>query len=455
MAVNTAKQDFGVGTNDLYGVQEAEKRRSTAKERAEGYAAEKNQNIFTETANKYQNRRADWANTNKTARGVYEQQEYDFANATNLNDYYNDTAGAFGGSKNFRNNKFGKKDYEYLQKMGVKEDVLNNYIGGLDSKSVHENFRNNELASHIHADGWNSGSRFRKDDHQYIKDNNLNLVDEIFKHGENRKGGYNYLDKGAINALEDAGRLEEFDSMYGRGYDKEKGISSRNMKKFSSADAKYLLRQGHTNQEILDDLVDRWHGEKNTKANYWGAKWLKDNNMLDEYTARTRGAQNGQPTGGDTITNTETNTSTNTANNEQNTTSNASVNAELTNTISNNITQNIGNKGDMTTSFGNNATINNSQIGNDNSQNTGTVNLDNNINSNMNIANQSQANSSASFDLEGFKKSLKSKMNGGLNFSEFKTNTADDKGGLNFDKFKTNPYMNGGGFNLNQSQYSS
>ena len=448
MAVNTAKQNFGVGTDDLYGVQEAEKRRATAKEKAQNYAAEENQNIFTEQANKFENRKANWANTHKTARSDYGQQGYDFANATDLNDYYKDSAGAFLGDDS-RYNKFGKKDYEYLQKMGVKEDVLNNYIGGLDSKNVHENFRNNSLASHIHADGWNSGTRFRGDDLKHIKDNNLNLVDEIFKHGENRDGKKTFLNNGSFKALQESGRMDEFDSMYGRGYDKEKGVSSRNMKYFGAEDGNFLRRRGHTDEEILDDLVNRWQGDSNIKANYHGAKWLKDNGMLDEYTARTRGAQNNQPPGGDTTTTTTT------VNNEQNTTTNSTVNAEVANTISNNVEQNIGNKGDMTTSFGDGATISNSQIGNDNSQNTGTINLDNNINSNMALANSSQANTSASFDVEGWKKSLKSKMNGGLNFSDFKTSTADNRGGLNFDKFKTNPYMNGGGFNLNQSQSST
>ena len=422
MAVNTAKQDFGVGTNDLYGVQEAERRRATAKEKAQTYAAEKYQDIFTETANKYQNSRAAWADKNKGARSVYEKQEYDFANATDLNDYYNDTAGAFGGGK--RTGKFGNKDYEYLQKMGVKEDVLNNYIGGLNADTVHENFRNNELVKHIHSNEageniWNSGSRFRKDDHAYIKANNLNLVDEIFKHGENRKGGYNYLDGTALKALKEAGRLEEFDSMYGRGYDKEKGISSRKMGKFSSADATYLMRQGHTKQEILDDLVDRWHGDKNTKANYHGARWLKNQGLLDEYTRRTRGAgKSGGAEEGTTVA-----PPTNVVTNDSN--QNSTATATTTNTISNNLEQNIGNSGDYINTFGDGNTINNSNIGNNNSTNTGSISLDNQINS-TNTANSSNKNS---FDLNAFRDRLKGKMN--------------------LDQYKTNPYSFSG-FDLNK-----
>ena len=50
-----------------------------------------------------------------------------------------------------------------------------------------------------------------------------------------------------------------------------------------------------------------------------------------------------------------------------------------TNTITNDIEQNIGNKGDMTTTFGDDATISNSAIGNDYSLNLGSLNVANRI----------------------------------------------------------------------------
>ena len=50
-----------------------------------------------------------------------------------------------------------------------------------------------------------------------------------------------------------------------------------------------------------------------------------------------------------------------------------------TNTITNDIEQNIGNKGDMFTTFGDNATISNSAIGNDYSLNLGSLNVANRI----------------------------------------------------------------------------
>lgn len=47
------------------------------------------------------------------------------------------------------------------------------------------------------------------------------------------------------------------------------------------------------------------------------------------------------------------------------------------NTITNNITQNVGNKGDMKTEIGDDNTITNSEIGNDKSENTGSINVTN------------------------------------------------------------------------------
>ena len=48
------------------------------------------------------------------------------------------------------------------------------------------------------------------------------------------------------------------------------------------------------------------------------------------------------------------------------------------NSITNNIEQNVGNKGDMTTTFGDGNTIQNSSIGNDYSLNLGSINVANN-----------------------------------------------------------------------------
>ena len=196
-----SKYSFGVDTDDLYGVQAANRRKKEYEDKAREFAEMEEQNIYTQNQAKMWQGRANTANKRSTERQGYEQNNIDFANAKDLSGYFN-------GRK-----RFGQDDYNYLKKVGVQDDVIAKHVGGLEGKHIGENFRNNDLAKHVHADGFNSGAAFNKHDREYIEKNNLNLVDEALKHakrrGENNK--YGRADNKTLDALREAGKLEEYD----------------------------------------------------------------------------------------------------------------------------------------------------------------------------------------------------------------------------------------------------
>jgi hypothetical protein len=284
-----SKNNYGVGTNDLYGVQEAERRKQAFADKSKSFADMEQQNIYTQNQAKYQKKRSDWANTNSVVRQGYEQNDFDFAGAKDLSGYFNDAAGAYHGGK--RKGSFGQKDYDYLKKMGAQDDVIANYIGSLEGKNIHENFRNNDLAKHVHADGFAAGAHFNKHDRDYITKNNLSLVDEALKYGKSRgeKGAHGHADKATIDALREAGKLQEYDSYFARGHDKEKGISSYQQGKhgFNHSDIAYLERQGYSKEDITNHMAslrDGKDGGKGVSMNVHASNWLHKNNMLDTYS---------------------------------------------------------------------------------------------------------------------------------------------------------------------------
>jgi len=285
-----SKNNYGVGTKDLYGVQEAEKRKQSFADKSKSFADMEQQNIYTQNQAKYLTNRSNWANTNSVVRQGYEQNEFDFAGATDLNGYFNDAAGAYHGGK--RKGSFGQKDYDYLKKMGAQDDVITNYVGSLEGKNIHENFRNNDLAKHVHDDGFLAGNHFNKHDRDYITKNNLNLADEALKYGKSRgeKGGHGHADKATLDALREAGKLQEYDTYFARGHDKEKGIGSYQQHEkhgFIGSDIDYLSRQGYSNEEITNHMAslrDGKDGGKGVSMNVHASNWLHKNDMLDTYS---------------------------------------------------------------------------------------------------------------------------------------------------------------------------
>jgi hypothetical protein len=273
-----SRNNFGLGTDDIYGVQEANRRKKEYGDKAKEFAGMEEQNIYTQNQAEMWERRANTANKQSTKRQGYEQNNIDFANAKDLTGYFN-------GSK-----RFGQKDYDYLKKVGAQDDVIANHIGGLEGKHIGENFRNNDLAKHVHADGFSSGAAFNKHDREYIEKNNLNLADEALKYAKRRgeKNKYGRVDNKTLDALREAGKLEEYDSYFARGHDKEKGISSYQQgKNFRKSDIEYLTRQGYSAQEITNhmaSLKDGKDGGEGVSMAVGASNWLNKNNMLDAYS---------------------------------------------------------------------------------------------------------------------------------------------------------------------------
>ena len=273
-------KNFGLGTNDKYGVKEAEHRQNLHANRASEYKQAEIQNVWTQKANARHTGQSKWAEKNKTYREGYAQNNTDFAGMKDLTGYYNDTAGSYQGGKI---NKFGHRDMSYVSKLGVNDDVIKTHIGGLGAKNIHENLRNHDYAAHIHKDGWTAGRYFNNSDKKYIEKNNLNMVDEIFKHAGNHKG-YSNMGSFGYKALEKAGRLKEYDALYAKGHDKDLGISSYNQGKgFIGQDITYLKRQGYSNREIAEHMGSLREGDNKAAVNYGAARWLNKNGMMDYY----------------------------------------------------------------------------------------------------------------------------------------------------------------------------
>ena len=273
-------KNFGLGTNDKYGVKEAQHRQNLHTKRSEEYKQAETQNVWTQKAAGRHKGQARWAGKNKTYREGYAQNNTDFAGMKDLTGYYNDTAGKYTGKKI---NKFGNKDMQYVTKLGVKDDVLKSHIGGLSANNIHENLRNHDYAAHIHKDGWTAGRYFNNSDKKYIEKNNLNMVDEIFKHAGNHKG-YSHMGSFGYKALKEAGRLEEYDALYAKGHNKDKGISSYNQgKNFIGQDIAYLKRQGYSKREIAEHMGSLREGDNKAGVNYGAARWLNKHGMMDYY----------------------------------------------------------------------------------------------------------------------------------------------------------------------------
>lgn len=284
-------KNFGLGTDDKFGVKEAQHRNTLHIDRAKQFQQAEQQNVWTEQANKRHMEQADWATKNKTYREGYTQNNTDFAGMKDLTGYYNDTAGALYNNGNGRGvNKFGTKDMQYVTKLGVNDDVLKSHIGGLGADRIGENLRNHDYATHLHKDGWSAGRIFNNSDKKYIEKNNLNMVDEIFKHAgtKNAAGNrYAYSNMGAFGykALEDAGRLKEYDALYAKGYNKDAGIGSYNQgKRFVGQDVTYLKRQGYSMREIAEHMGSMREGDNKVGLNYWAANLLNKSGMMDYYT---------------------------------------------------------------------------------------------------------------------------------------------------------------------------
>ena len=279
-------KNFGLGTDDKFGVNEAQHRNTLHIDRAKQFQQAEQQNVWTEQANKRHMKLADWATKNKTYREGYAQNNTDFAGMKDLTGYYNDTAGALykNGNGNGSINKFGTKDMQYVTKLGVNDDVLKTHIGGLDAKNIHENLRNHDYAAHIHKDGWTAGRGFNNSDKKYIEKNNLNMIDEIFKHAGNNKD-YSNMSNFGYKALEDAGRLKEYDALYAKGYNKDAGIGSYNQgRSFTGQDVNYLKRQGYSMREIAEHMGSMREGDNKVGLNYNAAKLLNESGMMDYYT---------------------------------------------------------------------------------------------------------------------------------------------------------------------------
>ena len=277
-------KNFGLGTDDKFGVNEAQHRNTLHIDRAKQFQQAEQQNVWTEQANKRHTKLADWATKNKTYREGYAQNNTDFAGMKDLTGYYNDTAGALFKNGNGSMNKFGTKDMQYVTKLGVNDDVLKSHIGGLGADQIGENLRNHDYAAHLHKDGWTAGRNFNKSDQKYIEENNLNMVDEIFKHAGNRKG-YSNMSNFGYKALEDAGRLKEYDALYAKGYNKDAGIGSYNQgKSFVAQDVTYLKRQGYSMREIAEHMGSMREGDNKVGLNYYAASLLNQSGMMDYYT---------------------------------------------------------------------------------------------------------------------------------------------------------------------------
>ena len=359
-------KNFGLKTDDTYGVKEAQHRKNLHAKLAAEFAQAENQNVWTQQANKRHTKQADWAATNKTYREGYDQKQTDFANMKDLSAYYNDTSGEFRNyGKKERVNKFGNKDMEYVSNLGVKNNVLKSHIGGLSTDNIHENLRNHDYAAHIHKDGWTAGRHFNKSDKEYIEKNNLNMVDEIFNHAKINKG-YANMQKFGYDALKEAGRLEEYDALYAKGYDKDKGISSYNQgKNFVGQDVAYLQRQGYSKREIAEHMGSLREGDSKTGVNYHAARWLKNNDMMDYYYGnKTTADYNRKKAEADAQAYKNIYTK--------------QISNRNSNNISNKATSNVNTKTDLKQTVGSNKNFrndvsgnNNSNIGNDYSVNIG------------------------------------------------------------------------------------
>jgi len=369
-----------VGKFDNYGVNEAKGRKAKQLEIAEGFASSP-QNVWTRSAGNHAKKQANWAQTNLTNREGYQQNQTDFASWENLDNYFNDTAGAFKQQGGSRKNKFGKKDVEYLTKVGVNQDVINSHVSGLDKSGIHQNYWNNDAAKHLHTDGWDSGAHFNNSDRKYVKDNNMNLVDQINAYGARRsskKGGTSHLDNASKKALQEAGQYQDYMSQFAQGHTKEAGINSYNRegsKNIIGADIRYLESQGYSNKDITNWMASQKKNDKGEGkgVNHWAASWMNKQGMVDTYEnyqapstpqsdAKER-AQNQLAKGGKTVNNNQSygasdyNNSindsynksssqvakdsynrqlTNTTNNNQNKSVNDSNNRQLTNTTNNN-----------------------------------------------------------------------------------------------------------------------
>ena len=116
------------------------------------------------------------------------------------------------------------------------------------------------------------------------------MVDEIFKHAGNKNNNgktQTYSNMGAFGykALEDAGRLKEYDALYAKGYNKDAGIGSYNQgKSFVGQDVAYLKRQGYSMREIAEHMGSMREGDNKVGLNYNAARLLNKSGMMDYYT---------------------------------------------------------------------------------------------------------------------------------------------------------------------------
>jgi hypothetical protein len=421
-----------VGKFDNYGVNEAKGRKAKQLEIAKGFASSP-QNVWTKSAGNRATQKANWAQTNLTNREGYQQNQTDFASWDNLDNYFNDTSGAFNQQGGSRKNKFGKKDVDYLTKVGVNQDVINKHVSGLDKGGIHQNYWNNDAAKHLHKDGWDSGAHFNHSDRKYVKDNNMNLLDQINAYGKSRsstKGGTSHLDNASRKALQEAGQYQDYMSQFAQGHTKEAGINSYNRegsKNIIGADIRYLESQGYSNQDITNWMASQKKNDKGEGkgVNHWAASWMNKSGMVDTYEnyqapstpksdAKER-AQNHLANGGKTVNNNQNNSvndsfnksSTSQVNNNQNnsqTDSNNSSSSLIYSPTSTNTTSNSNNSASAvqydatSTSNSNNRTQTNQQ------QNLLTSNSNNvtdsgNLSATMNSDIKSGKTGNMTFDL--------------------------------------------------------
>ena len=364
------------GKIDKYGVAEAQGRRDKQLEIAKGFANSP-QNVWTKSAGNWANNKAKWAQTNLTNREGYQQNQTDFSSWKNLDNYFNDTAGAFIGQGGSRKNKFGKKDVDYLTKVGVNQDVINAHVGGLDKSQVHQNYWNNDAAAHLHKDGWDSGHFFNASDRKYVKDNNMDLLEQINAYGKRRssvKGGTSHLDAQSAKALKDAGQYQDYMKQFAQGHTKEAGINSYNRegsKHIIGADIRYMQSQGYSNEEITNWMASQKKNDKGEGkgVNHWAASWLNRNGMVDTYENYTapptpqsdakERAQAQLAQSGKTVNNNQNNSVNDSFNKSSSTTTNNNQNNSVNDSNNRRLTTN--NNQDQSVRDSNNRTTNNNQ----------------------------------------------------------------------------------------------
>ncbi len=417
-----------VGKFDNYGVNEAKDRKAKQLEIAKGFASSP-QNVWTKSSGNRAKQQANWAQTNLTNREGYQQNQTDFASWDNLDNYFNDTAGAFNSQGGSRKNKFGKQDVDYLTKVGVNQDVINTHVGGLDKDAIHQNYWNNDAAKHLHADGWDAGAHFGASDRKYVKDNDMDLLEQINKYGKARssiKGGTSHLDNESARALRDSGQYQDYMSQFAQGHTKEAGINSYNREgnDIIGADIVYLESQGYSNKDITNWMASQKKNDKGEGkgVNHWAANWINRQGMVDTYenyqapptpqsNAKER-AQNHLAAGGS-------------VNNNQNNSVNDSFNTSSSSQVNNNQNNSVND------SMNSQSTTNNNQNNSVNDSNNSSSSLNYTPTSSNTTSNSNNSASTVNYDAQSTSNSNnRTQTNQQQNLLTSNSNNVTDSGNL-------------------------